>query len=144
MALFSQSDLLAAMPEAIQLLAADDAATAEDLEDADVVAVFDAIVAEATDWITGYLEQAGLTLAATPPTRLKHLGIKYAEYTLWRRRGHADRAKQIYEEWIKPGADWLAKIASGAESLSPPAEDDEPSGAIIEDSKTYNPGGLMV
>jgi phage gp36-like protein len=141
-ALFSQADLIGSVPEIAQLLTLDD--------DGNSVAddgVFDAVLAEATEWIEGYLEQAGETLADPPPKRLKHLGMKYAEYTLWRRRGHAERTKQLYEEWIKPANAWLDRIAAGSETLEPVAIDgsaDSGGDVISETARTYPTGGGLM
>ena len=142
MALFSQSDLVASIPEATQLLALDD-----NSDGAADTGAFAAVLADAEVWIAGYLEQAGLTLPSPAPSRLKHLGMRYAEYTLWRRRGAAEKAKQVYEEWLARGIKWLERIASGEESLLPlPLGDPaaEP-GAITAPAKSHaSDGRLMV
>ena len=141
MVLFTQSDQVASIPEATQLLALDDNADGS----ADSGA-FAAVLADAEQWIAGYLEQAGITLLNPPPARLKHLGVRYAEYTLWRRRGGAEKASKIYEEWLEPGMMWLERIARGQEKLSPQAPGDPATqaGAITEPAKSYPSDGRLL
>lgn len=142
MALFTQDDFTAAVPEAFQLLALDD-----DADGTQDTGLFDKLIAAATTWIEGFLDQAGLELGDPPHARLKHYGLKYGEYELWRRRGHHERAKDIYEQWIAPGEKWLSKIATGQESLTPPTEatgDTDQAGVITEDAKTYEDGGRLL
>lgn len=137
MALFTQADLIGSVPEIAQLLTLDD--------DNDAIAdsaSFEAVLAETQAWIEGFLDQAGLTLSDPPQKRIKHLAMKYAEYTLWRRRGHAERTKQLYDEWIHPGAAWLERVATGAETLLPSSGGAE---VISEPARTFSSsGGLMV
>jgi len=140
MALFAQSDLEDAFPEATSLLAMDD--------DGDGVAdsgVFTRLLAAATEFIEGYLQQCGGSIADPPQKRLKHIGLRYAEYTLWRRRGHTARADAVYEQWLKPEMVWLDRIANGKEALKPGATEDGAATAITEPAKTHlSGGGLMV
>ncbi len=140
MSLFTRDDLIAAIPDSHILLATDD-----DGEDGTDEAVFASVLVDATAWINGYLEQAGLAIPDPVPSRLKHIGVKYAEYALHRRRGNAERAAQVYEEWIKPAMLWLGKIATGAETLLPIDDDVTPGGLVSEPSRTHFPqGGMMV
>ncbi|NQT92544.1 MAG: DUF1320 family protein [Lentisphaerae bacterium] len=140
MGLFTQDDLLSAFPESTQLLALDDDADNE----ADS-GVFDSIMEAAETWIGGYLEQVGIALASVLTNkRLKHLGLRYAEYTLWRRRGHVEKAEAVYDQWIAPGMKWLDRVATGAESLvATPAGASEAS-AVSEPARTYDPAGRLM
>jgi hypothetical protein len=138
MSLFSKAELVAAMPEATQHLALDDGDDGQQVD-----AIFAAVLAEAEAWIGGYLQQAGLELADPPHERLKHAGLKYAEYTLWNRRGHAERAKQVYEQWIEPAMEWLARVARREESLTPDDEALTPPGAIVETMRSYPTDGRL-
>lgn len=137
MSLFTQEDLIAAIPDAEILMAMDDEVNHDTTDE-----VFDSILADAVRWVNGYLEQAGLAMPEPPPSRLKHCGIKYAEYALHRRRSNSAKAKEIYEEWIKPAMHWLERIATGQESLLP-KETDTPGGIVSEPSRTHSHGRLM-
>ncbi len=140
MSLFTQTDLIAAIPNVHLLMAM------EDDQDSDTIdSVFESILADAERWISGYLEQAGLEIPDPVPSRLRHAGIKYAEYMLHRRRNNATFAERVYEEWIRPASKWLERIATGAESLVPITADDTPGGLVAEPSKLNTPaGGLMI
>ena len=140
MGLFTQDELTAAVPESIQLLALDD-----DADNAADSGLFEKVLADAETWIGGYLEQAGLALADyVTNKRLKHLGIRYAEYSLWNRRGQAERTKKIYDEWIKPGMTWLEKVASGAETLTAAAQGGSAASVITEPARTYDAAGRLM
>ena len=139
MALFSQTDLIAGIPEITQLVTLDD--DGDQIAD---VGVFDSVLAEATDWIEGYLEQAGLSIPSTVPKRLKHLGVKYAEYTLWRRRGHSERMKELFDNWLKPGAAYLEKVSRGEESLAADSAADTTGTVISEPARTHDEAGRMM
>jgi len=141
MALFTQDDLKAFIPEAYQEMAMDDDGIGM-LDET----VFASILQACLDWITGYLEQAGLTLDDPAPRRIKVAAMRYAEYMLWDRRGHFEKAKACYDNWIKPAMVWLDKIATGAELIVPPAPSDETIASVLtEPARTFNPdGGLMI
>jgi phage gp36-like protein len=140
MAIFTQDDLKAFVPEAYQAMAMDDANTGMIDDD-----VFDSILQACEDWIVGYLEQAGLTLDDPAPRRLKVAAMRYAEYTLWDRRGHTERADACYKRWIEPLMTWLGKIARGDETLIPlDADTTDIAAAIIEDARTYDPCGRLM
>jgi len=135
--LFTREDLIGGIPDAYILLATDDEVNTDTTD-----AVFDSVLDDTTKWIMGYLEQAGLALPEPPPSRLKHYAVKYAEYSLHRRRG-SPKADTIYTEWIKPAMTWLDRIATGQEQLTPPAE--TPGGIVSEPSRTLpHTGGMMV
>jgi hypothetical protein len=139
-ALFAQEELQAAVPEAIQLLALDD-----DADDAADTGLFDKILADVENWIGGYLEQAGISLdSVLSNKRLKHLGMKYAEYSLWRRRGQGERSGKIYEEWIEPGMKWLARIATGAEALEVVLTAGAGATVVSEPARTFDAAGRLM
>lgn len=140
MALFTTDDLKAFIPEAYQVMALDD----ENFGSLDVP-VFNSVHQAAEDWISGYLEQAGITIGDPVPKRLKVAAMRYAEFTIWDRRGEFTRSKAVYENWIANLEKWLGKIATGAETLIPIAAADDTADAITEPARTYNPsGGLMI
>jgi phage gp36-like protein len=140
MELFSRNDLIAGIQDASLLLHLDD--DSDGAEDSGLLA---SVHDDALNWINGYLQQAGIELPVSIPARLKHSAVKYAEYSLWTRRGGIERAKSVYDQWIKPAMVWLERIARGEETLVPPDVDDTPAGAIVEAAKTTNSsGGLMI
>lgn len=137
MSLFTKGDLLAAIPDAYILLATDDSADSDTTD-----AVFGAILVDASAWINGYLEQACLTLPDPPPARLKHIGVKYAEYALHRRRNNAVMAERIYDEWIRPAMKWLERIATGSESLV--SGETTVGGLVSEPARFQSENGSMM
>jgi phage gp36-like protein len=141
MSYFTRGELVSAIDDVNLTKALDD--NADGSADSNV---FESLLNEVDLFINGYLEQAGISLPlASVPGRLKHLALRYAEYRLCARRNYHDRATDIYNQWIKPGMEWLEKIATGRQTLiDDDADADAAAAAITEDAKSYNATGAMI
>lgn len=139
MAYITKADLIASIADVRLAQALDD--NRDGQEDNGLWA---AISAEVDNFIGGYLDQAGISTIDPVPGRLKFAALRYAEYRLLFRSKLPDRAKEVYDQWIKPAMAWLERIATREESLAMESQGSVSGAVISEPSRIYSESGRLM